>query len=66
MITNDVKGLSKNAHLHLTVWDYDVHSEDDLIGGACIAWADILEVCVNLYYVQTHAYICELSTYSYG
>lgn len=36
LVTNDLEGLSRNGHLFLTVWDYDVTNDDDLIGTAVI------------------------------
>ena len=32
LLSNDVDGMSRNGHLFLSVWDYDMTNEDDLIG----------------------------------
>ena len=44
LATNDIEGLSQNAHLFLSVWDYDVTNEDDLIGTLTIPLREIYEV----------------------
>lgn len=41
--TNDLDGLSRNAHLFLTVWDYDVTNDDDLIGTATLPLSAIFD-----------------------
>jgi hypothetical protein len=46
LITNDIDGLCKNAHLFLTVWDYDMTNDDDLIGGVAIPFSAIFQVSV--------------------
>merc|ERR1711871_1050898 len=43
IVSNDVAGLSRNAHLFLSVWDYDLTNEDDLIGLARIPFTKIFE-----------------------
>jgi hypothetical protein len=44
-----VDGLSRNAHLFLTVWDYDVTNDDDLIGTAILPLSAIFQVlCFSL------------------
>eukprot|EP00602_Paraphysomonas_sp_CaronLab_P009117 CAMPEP_0185026172 /NCGR_PEP_ID=MMETSP1103-20130426/10132_1 /TAXON_ID=36769 /ORGANISM="Paraphysomonas bandaiensis, Strain Caron Lab Isolate" /LENGTH=602 /DNA_ID=CAMNT_0027559665 /DNA_START=90 /DNA_END=1898 /DNA_ORIENTATION=- len=43
LATNDIAGLSRNAHFFLTVWDYDVTNEDDLIGTAVIPLGDVFQ-----------------------
>ncbi|CAE7606590.1 snt-2 [Symbiodinium microadriaticum] len=43
LATNDTTGLSQNAHLFLSVWDFDVTNEDDLIGTFTIALKDLFE-----------------------
>jgi len=32
VLTNDLEGVSRNGHLLLSVWDYDMSNADDLIG----------------------------------
>ena len=32
IVSNDIEGISRNAHLLLSVWDYDLTNEDDVIG----------------------------------
>lgn len=44
LATNDTTGLSQNSHLFLSVWDFDVTNEDDLIGTYTIALRDLFEV----------------------
>ncbi len=46
LITNDIDGLCKNSHLFLTVWDYDMTNDDDLIGGVAIPFSAIFQVSV--------------------
>lgn len=43
IVSCDVEGLAQNAHLYLSVWDYDLTNEDDLIGLARIPFFDIFE-----------------------
>ena len=38
----DIAGLSRNAHIFLSVWDYDMFNEDDLIGVCALPLNDIL------------------------
>ena len=43
IVTNDLQGLARNAHLMLSVWDYDFSNDDDLIGVCRIPFATIIE-----------------------
>lgn len=47
IVSCDVEGLRRNAHLYLSVWDYDLTNEDDLIGLARIPFADIFAAAAN-------------------
>ena len=41
LASNDIPGLSRNSHFILSVWDWDVTSDDDLIGTAYIPLAEV-------------------------
>ncbi len=43
VITSDYDGLSQNAHIFLTVWDYDLTKSDDLIGACSIPFRTFLD-----------------------
>ena len=43
IVSNDIAGLSRNAHLFLSVWDYDLTNDDDLIGLVRIPFSKIFE-----------------------
>ena len=46
--THDVGGLSRNAHLIISVWDYDRFNDDDLIGVCSIPLKTLLgQLAVN-------------------
>lgn len=47
IVSCDVEGLRRNAHLYLSVWDYDLTNEDDLIGLTRIPFADIFAAAAN-------------------
>lgn len=43
LATTDYDGLKDNAHLFLSVWDYDVTKNDDLIGVLALSFKDMLD-----------------------
>jgi hypothetical protein len=43
IVSTDIQGLKRNAHLYLSCWDYDRTNDDDLIGLCSISFADIFE-----------------------
>ena len=43
IVSNDIEGISRNAHLLLSVWDYDLTNEDDVIGLTRIPFSEIFE-----------------------
>jgi hypothetical protein len=40
--THDVFGLARNAHLVISVWDYDRTNADDLIGVCCVPFSRLM------------------------
>jgi hypothetical protein len=47
IVSNDIAGLSRNAHLFLSVWDYDLTNDDDVIGLTRIPFSKIFEAAKN-------------------
>lgn len=43
IVSTDIQGLKRNAHLLLSCWDYDRTNDDDLIGLCSISFQDIFD-----------------------
>lgn len=46
LASSDIDGMSRNAHLQLSVWDFDRANADDLIGACVLPIKDIFAVSI--------------------
>lgn len=61
VVSTDYPGISENAHLFLSVWDYDLANSNDLIGTCVIPFSVMLDK-----FVLKEAYQFDLPLYNNG